>query len=344
MKKLTKFLGTLGVLAGLTVANAQTPTPPPAPCAGKVFNPLTDTDWNNVFPITVAGIVSSNGKNTVNPLMAAMPPVCVCPTVFGVPFYGIGITYWQPLYVSEVERRPGCAPSIGGVKLLGGPYEALASNQTVNHSNEGKGSNRMQLHWYQYPVFSVMKTFAELGCKNTTGFDLAYLTEIDPLWQNTAWGVIFTPENVIFSGPPFQLACSVDSVAAMLGYPLDVLFWCAGTWGNIYPLTGDSNHSGDPFTLNNQINAKFIARNARMGLSFTTIGPSAICSSHPNPIWTKSQYRYNQVAPIARRGRAVSTGDNGKMFQFPPVTNVPTQEHTVNLIWQGQQCCVKPIP
>lgn len=342
MKLLKKLFATLALLcAGL--ASAQQ-APPPAACNGKLFNPLTDTDWNNVFPITIAGVQLTGGGNTVNPLMAAMPPVCTCPTVFGFPFVGIGITYWQPLYVSEIERRPGCASSIGGVKLLSGPYELMQSNQTINHQNQGKESNRMQMHWYQYPVFSMLKMFTELGCKNTTGFDLAYITEVDPLWQNTLWSVVFSPENALFANPAANLACSVDSVAAMLGYPLDALFWCAGTWGNIYPLSGDTNHSGDPFTLNNQINAKFIARNARMGLNFTSIGPSAICGSHPNPVWIKSQYRYNQIAPVTRKGRAVSTGDNGKLYQFPPVTNMPTQEHTVNLVWQGQQCCLKPIP
>ncbi len=315
-----------------------------ANCNGKMFNPLTDTDWNNMFPITIAGAIIPGGGNTVAPLMAMMPPICVCPTVFGFPFVGIGITYWQPLYVSEIERRPGCLSSLGGIKVLSGAYEMTASNQTKTHENRGKATNRMQVHWFQYPLFSMMEMMSSLGCKNTSGFDLAYMTEIDPLWQNDTWSAIFAPENSLFTSVFANMACAVDSVAATLGYPLDPLFWCAGSWGNVYPLAGNSNHSGDPFTLNNQVNAKFIARNARMGLAWTTIGPSAICSSHPNPIWIKSQYRYNQVAPIQRRGRAVSTGDYGRLFQFPPVTNAPTQEHTINLIWQGQQCCLKAIP
>ena len=316
----------------------------PTVCDGKFFNPITDMDWNTLFPISIAGAKVTSSGNMNSPLMDMMPPICTCPTIFGFPFIGVGITYWQPIYISEIERRPGCLTSLGGVKILSDAYNLIGSNQTVSGVGRGKSANRMQVHHYNYPVFELLEMFKSLGCKSSSGMSLAYITEIDYPWNSGEWSAVLTPEAVLFSGAVANLACAVDSVAAMTGFPLDPLFWCSGTWGNTYPLAGNSNHSGDPFTLNNQIESKFLARQARLGLGWQTIGPTAICSSHPNPVWVKSQFRYNQVAPIPRRGRAVTTGDNGKLFQFPPVTNPPTQEHTVNLIWQGQQCCLKPIP
>ncbi len=340
MSRLKNFL----VAAALTVAgmaNAQIANV----CKGQMFNPISDVDWNNLYPITIMGFQYTSGNNTVAPLMAAMPPINECPGPFGIPYICVGVTYWQPLFISEIERRPGCMTSIGGTKILSEAYNLMSSNQTVNHANQGKESNRMQVHWFQYPIFSMMDMMKSMaGCLNNSGFDLAYITEIDPTWQNNDLGAIFSPESVLFTNPIANFACAVDAVASTVGYALDPLFWCAGTWGNVYPLVGNSNHSGDPFTMNNQIQGKFVARMHRMGLAWQTIGPTAICSSHPNPIWIKSQYRFNQVAPIQRRGRAVTTGDNGKLFQYPPLTNVPTQEHTVNLVWQGQQCCVPVFP
>lgn len=314
----------------------------PGTCSGRFFNPITDTNWNDMFPVTIAGVSISPGGNRNPPLMAAMPPVCVCPTVFGIPFVGVGITYWQPLYISEIEHRPGCLSSLGGIDVLGGSYDLLKGEVTAQGS--GQRSNRMQVHWFRYPLFAMLDIMKALGCKSTSGFNLAYMTEIDPLWQDEMWSAIFTPESAIFANPVAQAACAVDAVAASFSHPLDALFWCAGSWGSVYPMAGNSSHAGDHFTLNNQIQAKFLARNHRMGLQMQTIGPTAICFSHPNPIWVKSQYRFNQVGPIARRGRAVPTGSYGRLFNFPPVTNTPTQEHTINLIWQGQQCCLKPIP
>lgn len=331
---------TVAVLWLATTAGAQVPSV----CTGTMFNPITDTDWNNVFPMTIAGVRFSTNSNTVAPLMAMMPPVCTCPTViFGMPMIGVGVTYWQPLYISEIERRPGCLSSMGGMMVLPG-YSMLASEQTVNNNAKSKEVNRMQVHWFEYPLFTLMKVFNSISCKNTAGFNLAYMTEVDPLWQDDLWGAVFTPESAVFANPIAAAACAVDAVASNLDFPLDALFWCAGSWGSIYPLAGNSSHSGDPFTMNNQIQAKYIARSHRMGFLWQTIGPTAICFSHPNPVWIKSQYRYNQVAPVNRRGRAVVTGSSGKLFQFPPITNLPTKEHTINLIWQGQQCCLKPIP
>lgn len=346
MKTFRKYLAfaAVALVYAFAPATATAAIVPPAVCVGDVFNPLTETDWNNFFPLTIAGVPASNGVNPVpTPLMAAMPPICVCPTIFGIPFFGIGITYWQPVYISEVERRPGCLSSLGGINVLQS-YSLLHSEQSRPGSGRGSSANRMQVHWYEYPLFAIMDVMKAVACTSAnSGVNLAYVTEIDPLWQDDTWGSIFTPEAAIFANPVATMACAVDAVAATAGVPLDVMFWCAGNWGNVYPLSGNSNHSGVPFTMNNQIQAKFIARSARMGLSWQTIGPTAICSSHPNPVWVKSQYRYNQVAPIQRRGKAVVTGDSA-LLQFPPITNIPTQEHTTNLIWQGQQCCLKPIP
>lgn len=330
--------------AASLVVSTSTLAMAPAPCTGEFFNPITDTDWNYFFPITIAGAQITSGSNTSPPLMLAMPPVCTCPTIFGFPFVGVGITYWQPVYIAEIERRPGCLSSLGGLNMLDS-YSMLHSEQTTSDGlNHGASANRMQIHWYEYPLFSMLDIVQSLGCVGAGGFNLAYMTEVDPMWQDDTWGAIFAPEASLFSSPVASAACAVDATASSFYHPLDALFWCAGSWGNIYPLSGNSSHSGDPFTMNNQILAKFIARNHRMGLSMQTIGPSAICMPHPNPVWVKSQYRYNQVAPINRRGRAVGTGSQGRMLQYPPVTNPPTQEHTVNLIWQGQQCCAKGIP
>lgn len=316
----------------------------PAICTGQFFNPFSDADWNNFFPITIAGMQITSGSNTTAPLMQMMPPVCVCPTIFGIPFIGIGLTWWQPEYIAEIERRPGCLSSLGGIKVLHG-YDMLHSEQSMSDgADTGKDANRMQIHWYQYPAATMLEMLTALTCKNVNGFNLAYITEVDPLWQDDTWSAIFAPESALFANPIAAASCAVDAIAAEFGYPLDPMFWCAGNWGTVYPLSGNSAFGGTPFQVNNIIQAKFIARSHRIGLMNQTIGPTAVCFAHPNPIWVKSQYRFNQVAPIPRYGRAVTAGSSGTLFQFPPVTNLPTQEHTVNLIWQGQQCCAKPIP
>lgn len=307
-------------------------------CKGSFFNPITDPDWNNIFPITIMGI--QMGGNS-NPPMMHVPPVCVCPgRLLGIPSPGIGITYWQPLYIAEIEKTAGCASSLGGVKLLSG-YAGLNSEQGFFGSDKGATqSTRMQLHWYEYPLFAVLDIFKDLGCTSTNGFNLMYVSEIDPTWQSDAWAGIYNPEAGLFANLIAQSACTVDAVAANVNYPLDSLFWCAGTWGGVYPMAGTANEALYTFQLNHLVLAKFLARQARLGLAWQTIGPSAICQAHPSPVWVKSQYRVNQVYPLRRKGAPMPIGAQPLRQRPNMVTNPPGQESTVDLIWQGQQCCV----
>lgn len=308
-----------------------------AGCKGQIFNPLSDTDWNNMYPIVTAGIPA--GPTYPQSPLHFMPPVCVCPGIFGIPSPGIGVTYWEPLYISEIERTAGCLASVGGVPALPA-FSSLSSEQGSAANPGNDNTNRMQVHWYEYPVFSMLDVFTSTGCNNRGGFTLTMVTEVDPTWQNDLWGVVFSPEGALFGNPIAQAACAIDAATSTAGYPLDPLFWCAGTWGSIYPFTGNSPHGNSNFTLNNLVQAKYIARQHRVGMLFQSIGPTAMCWTHPNPIWMKSQYRVNQVGPIPRYGMPVQIGNPGKM-QVPPFSNVPTKESTVNLIWQGKQCCMK---
>ena len=107
------------------------------------------------------------------------------------------------------------------------------------------------------------------------------------------------------------------------------------------PMAGTANQSINPNQLNNLVMAKFLARQARLGLAWQTIGPDAICGAHPNPIWIKSQYRIDQVYPINRRGSPLVIGAL-PIKQYPfMLTNPPGLDSTVNLIFEGQECCIR---
>jgi conjugal transfer pilus assembly protein TraU len=116
------------------------------------------------------------------------------------------------------------------------------------------------------------------------------------------------------------------------------MFWCAGNWGTLYPFTGNTSHSGQDYAENHLIVAKFVALMQRRGSIMFTIGPSNVCNSSSSPVVIKDQYRFQQIAPVVRKGRAVVFGDPG-YFQTPAVSNAPTREYTNNYIYQGRQCC-----
>lgn len=328
---------------------AETPTPDVdedltekkgASCHGRFFNPHRDPNWLNFFPISILGI--SLGPNS-NPPAMGMPPICICPSrMAGIPMPGIGITFWQPLYVAEIERSSGCLSTLGGLSLLKS-FKMQDAEQDASDSAEDSTvkQTRMQMHWYQYPLFSILELFKELGCLSTSGFALGYITELDPTWHSDLWGAVLSPESALFANPLAQMACSVDAVASTISHPLDALFWCQGTSGPIYPLTGTSQHLNSNQQSNMQILGKFMAKAHRQLMLFATIGPGAECFSHPMPFIIKSQYRVNPIWPFKKNGKPINLGMSEYKWGLSPPANFATRESSAYLIWQGQQCCLR---
>jgi conjugal transfer pilus assembly protein TraU len=311
-------------------------------CHGKTFNPLSDPDWNNLYPITTAGVPL--GSN-VNPPDMYEPPICTCPSYwFGYPTLGVGITYWEPMFIAETVKIAGCAPSLNGTNIIGNGYMGLNSEQAQMRPSEkgGPHSSRQQIHFYEYPVMAVLDLFQTVGCRSVAGFSLVFASELDPTWQNDVWAGIFNPEASLFGSLVAQTACMVDSVAEVAGGPpVDPLYWCAGTWGGLYPMAGTANQATSTFQMNHLTLAKFLARQTRIGGLAQTIGPGAICSSTYNPVWLKGQFRVNEVWPIQRYGSPMWVG-SPPVFQNPTmITNPPGLDDSVDLIWEGKQCCLR---
>lgn len=336
---ISKFKHFLLALATALSLLVSAPANAALACHGTLFNPLL-ADWTNVFPITVFGV--RLGPNILkDPPYMYEPAVCVCPSIFGIPLPGIGVTYWQPLYLAEIERTPGCLSTLGGVNVLPG-FEMLGNHSNSSSDNQ-QTVNRMQVHQYEYPLFAMMDLFTSFTCTKFTGFSVGLLTEPLYNFQDDTWGVVFTPEAVLFADPVMQLAGPVDAVASEFSFPLDFLHWVAGSWGSVYPFTLNAPQANTDWSSNNLVLAKAIAWQARVGMMWTTIGPTAMCFPHPSPVWIKSQFRFNQVHPFYKVGKAVVTGAS-PVGTFPPVESYPTHESTAFLIWQGAQCCLKPLP
>ena len=309
-------------------------------CQGDTFDPTSDPEWDNAFPITIAEM-PINPPGNKNPPMMRMDPICECPGIFGYPSLGLGVTYWQPMFLVETEKMAGCSAAWGGDSLLSGYFE-LNSEQGFFKDERGSAqATKMQVHVYEYPLFSFFDTFKATSCASAAGVDMMFMSEIDSMWQDDAWSAVMNPEATLFTSKIAQAACAVDSVAANINFPLEPLFWCAGTWGGIYPMSGTANQSLYTFQLNHLVMAKFLALAHRVGMAYTTIGPSATCFGHPNPIWTKSQYRVDQVYPISRDGSPLVIGAMPIKQRPFMITNTPALESTVDLIWQGQQCCMR---
>ena len=77
------------------------------------------------------------------------------------------------------------------------------------------------------------------GCSSDlVDFDLMNLSEVDPSWNHPELAALLSPDLAAYANPAAISACTADGVAALNAQPMDSLHWCAGSLGNLYPLSG----------------------------------------------------------------------------------------------------------
>ena len=169
--------------------------------------------------ITLGGTTLANldgQEDIANP----SSPVCSC----GVnPVIGLSIGFWEPARHVEVVRKPFCLASLGGIDLDPG-IPAPAAARFTRPEGDGDGGSFYQAHFYVNPVLYWLEVVTDFPCLERGSFDLAYLTEVDPLWNDDELTLILNPEAVLFANPVAVAACAADCVAAALeGEPVPAL-------------------------------------------------------------------------------------------------------------------------
>lgn len=305
-----------------------------AACEGRIFNPVTDLNWNNAFPMTVGGVrTSPSGPN--NPPLHSVSAVCNC----GVK-PGIGLTYWEPRFIAEVARTAGCLHTIGGVDVLGPASKYMSGESSTGADPGGSSTSRLQVHWYNYPALAMMDIATSYaGCTTIPNFDFDTPTELDPLWNVELASSVNAPEGLLFANPLAALSCIPDAATSMLNYPIDLLFWCAGSQGIVYPLAGRAQNQQTSTTGAMHIVSKYMAMRHKTGGLFRTIGPGAECMQIYSPVWVKSQYRFDMIYPIARNSTIVIGKPD---LLWGGLSTTPTNPEPSFMIWRARQCCVAP--
>jgi len=180
--------------------------------------------------------------------------------------------------------------------------------------------------------------------------DLAWFSEVDPTWNNDAYNAYLYPESVVFANPIAQALCGVDALTASAGFPLNALFWCAGTWGSIYPESGTSGTPGSPQRTSSLLIARMISKFTRYPVppaaEFDTSSSGAKCGGIPRvpPFLKKSQYKFNVISPIPETSGICCHTLGASTFLWGEWRNIPgTGEDHVHMMWRKRNCCLKII-
>lgn len=312
-----------------------------AKCVGRFVNPISDICWSCIFLITIGGMrVSASGEDTPN----TTQPLCSCPPSMLRPIpIGIPISFWEPVRMVDVTRTPYCLVNLGGIQMMEKGVQGAGS---VENARQNGNASRMrdsfyQVHWYMYPVLYWLELIVDLVCMEKGDVDLAYITELDPFWNDDETAFILNPEAVLFANPIAQAACAADCVMASTGFGRDELFWCGGCQGSMYPFSGSIPAHVGGVQASLLALQRMVAKLHREGLLWGTVGADAWCGKYPMPIIKKTQYKTQMLFPIPSTGsrqchplgRSEVIWGSGKEFPYQG-------EDFGYLIWRKRSCCL----
>lgn len=307
-----------------------------AKCNARFLNPMTDVCWDCIFPISVGALEINLGASRPDTPNQAFP-LCLCPGF--PPRIGLSIGLWEPARLVDVANETGCFVNLG-FDIDFGLF--AAGKTTVSGVGALDSGSKWHTHYYYYPLLSFIGTGIDALCLETTAFDVAWMSEIDPLWMDAELSLLLNPETLLFANPVAQAACAADCVQASSGsLGNDALFWCDGCSGSLYPVTGDANNHVGGVQASAVVSAKVLSRMHRLGLARRTMSSSAACTTSAAPIVPKSQYRRQITRPVAATsgrfagapiGASTQFYDSGREFAYGG-------ESFGFLYWRKRNCC-----
>lgn len=305
----------IGLLALAVVAHANQ-------CKGRFPNPFADICWSCTMPMKI-GKATIMGKgqddnDTSNSL------ACSCSKGVNVNV-GANVSFWEPVRIAEVVRHPYCFPMLNGAKLSTG-IAAPAHATTSDQERDPPGSF-YQAHWYANPVLFYLETIMDNACLEKNVFDMAYMTELDPLWADTDATFILNPDAALFTGFPAKVAAAYDCVQASAGMAKDEIFWAAGCQGHMYPLNGFVSAHVSGIQASALVMQRLTNKLHREGLMWAASGSQGRCGYYVEPIMKKSNYKYQMLYPSRQTskvegrccqpfGRTTQLWQSGRQYPF----------------------------
>jgi conjugal transfer pilus assembly protein TraU len=302
-----------------------------------MFNPITDICWSCVFPISIGGGKIESGQEDSPD--ATTRGICSCGSP--IPKFGIGVGFWEPVRVVEVVRTPYCFVTLGGLTLDPG-FQTSSGVQSSKREARAVDSF-YQAHWYTAPLLFWLEALLDDSCLERGVFDLAYFTEVDPLWQDSEMSFILNPDAGAFANIVAQSACAADCVAATAGFPSNMLFWCAGCQGPMYPLTGNVGAHVGGVQASALLAQRLTNKMHREGLIWAASGDGGMCGYYPQMLMDKRNYKMQMIYPVPNTqkvagrccqplGRSTAVWGAGKEY---PIAG----EDFAYMMFRKRNCC-----
>jgi len=336
MKSLCSFI----FLSSLLLVEAATAGPL---CQGAFPNPVTDYCWTCTLPIKLFGTIPllSDDQEDTNTL--GTTPICACGSP--VPKLGTPVSFWEPSRMVDVTRTPYCFVTLGGIQINLGFGDQFTGTQSTNSTGGVKQTRRSvyHVHWYINPTMVLASIILDNACLDNQGFDIAYMSEIDPTWGDSELENLLEPDAFLFGNIIEQAACAADCVASSIGFGSNTLFWCAGCNGSLYPLNGDVQAHIGGVQASSLLVQRTAARLHRMGTQWAASGSQGLCGYYPQILMDKNNYKYSMSYPAPQgKGDGANNAPNTAMasgmtqgWQGTSATGLPSATESLGL----DKCC-----
>lgn len=314
-----------------------------AACTGKFMNPITDICWSCMFPLSIgSATIWSGGQEDIENVGS---PICMCGVLpFGK--IGVSIGFWEPVRQVDVTRTPWCFVSLGG-KTIGSKFAPAASVAHMDQARRDSATSFYQAHWYTNPVLYWLEVLSETSCLEPGGFDIVYVSELDPSWNDDELAQILSPDVFLFANPVAQAACAADCIAATVGFPIPAMQWCGGCQGSMFPLNGHVQAHVGGVQASSLIVQRYAMKLHREFLAFAGNGFPGLCGLYPAPVLDKRIYKYSMLYPTAQDkgidgrccqplGRTTHLWGAGKEY---PIKG----EDYAYMMYRKRNCCEKVL-
>ncbi|MGK2231321.1 MAG: conjugal transfer pilus assembly protein TraU [Colwellia sp.] len=269
---------------------------------------ITDVCWSGMFPLYVAG-TRVKGKSSNAPADRNKQPLCACGGDIEkgeIPNFGPSLGIWLPKYLITVVKKPYCFPELGGVELgssLGLVSRFNMGNEDVTDIEGDDANTTSSFSWHlaAFPLAAMLELFDVPSCTldGYTNFDLIWISETIPVWYDDELAFAISPESIAFANPIAQAARIFDCASSSIGIPQDELFFSAGCWGSMYPLTQNTGSKDDKVASKSLVAARALYLLSRIGIIERTMGNDALCRNRNMPILKKSQFKFQQLWPMS---------------------------------------------
>jgi len=263
-------------------------------CQGAFANPVTDICWKCLFPLTIGGVPLDTEGQIDTPNPPQLP--CTCPQPVRI---GVTTGFWEPARRVDVTRTPYCFVSLGGVSMNPG---LPAPEGEIREQEDLTKQSKYQLHWYADPILYWLQIAMDDPCLEEGQFDVGYITEVDPTWDDDELTILLDPESALFGNPIAQAACAGDCVMATAAFGSNAMFWCAGCNGSVYPLNGHVQAHVSEIQASLLLVQRLTMKMHRQMMTFATWGEAGLCGPYPDPVMDKTQYKTTMLYPVPETG------------------------------------------